>query len=86
MLRRIEAERDEAIHDYAARFDRWSSAEYRVSPDRIRALAANLSETFEEDFEFRLKSVQEFARHQRDTPASGCRSAWSSLSSSSSRS
>ncbi|HXW30451.1 MAG TPA: histidinol dehydrogenase [Xanthobacteraceae bacterium] len=54
MLRRIEAERDEAIHDCAARFDRWSGAEYRVSPDRIRAAAANLSETFKEDFEFCL--------------------------------
>jgi len=27
MFRRIEAERDEAIHDYAERFDRWSGAE-----------------------------------------------------------
>lgn len=65
MIARIRSERDEAVRHYASALDKWESAEFRVSPDRIRQVASVLPESFKDDFAFCLRNIQEFARRQR---------------------
>ena len=66
MLAEIARERDEAVRRYAAKLDRWSSPEFRVSEDRIRDVARAMPETFKEDFEYARRKVTDFAQRQRD--------------------
>jgi sulfopropanediol 3-dehydrogenase len=67
MIDAIRIEGDPAVRRYAERLDRWSSAEFRVPPDRIRAVSSRLPETFKDDFGVCLRNVQAFARRQRDS-------------------
>lgn len=67
MIDAIRIEGDAAVRRYAERLDRWNSAEFRVSPDRIRAVSSRLPETFKDDFGVCLRNVQAFARRQRDS-------------------
>ena len=67
MLSDIEENGDEAIRRYAAKLDNWTNAEFRVSADEIREVAAHLPETFKEDFKYAYNQVTGFARHQRDS-------------------
>ncbi len=67
MLRRIEAERDAAVKAYAAKLDRWTSEEFRVSEDKIRDVAREMPETFKEDFEYARRKVTDFARRQLES-------------------
>jgi sulfopropanediol 3-dehydrogenase len=67
MIDAIRIEGDPAVRRYAERLDRWGSAEFRVPPDRIRAVSTRLPETFKEDFGVCLRNVQAFARRQRDS-------------------
>ena len=67
MIDAIRTEGDAAVRRYAERLDRWGSAEFRVPPDRIRAVSSRLPETFKDDFGVCLRNVQAFARRQRDS-------------------
>ncbi|MFM9858359.1 histidinol dehydrogenase [Pseudoxanthobacter sp. M-2] len=67
MIDAIRIEGDAAVRRYAERLDRWDSAEFRVPPDRIRAVSSRLPETFKDDFGVCLRNVQAFARRQRDS-------------------
>lgn len=72
VLAEIEAGGDQAAGDaavakYARQFDKWQRADFRESPDRIRAIARALPETFKEDFAYALRQVTGFARAQRDS-------------------
>ncbi len=61
----IEANGDAAVARYARQFDRWEKAEFRESPDRIRAVERALPETFKDDFAYALRQVTGFAQAQR---------------------
>jgi sulfopropanediol 3-dehydrogenase len=67
MIDAIRTEGDDAVRRYAERLDRWSSNEFRVPADRIRAVSARLPETFKDDFGVCLRNVQAFARRQRES-------------------
>jgi sulfopropanediol 3-dehydrogenase len=67
MLARIEGERDEGVRHYARTLDNWREPEFRVSPDRIKAVSSRLPESFKEDFALCMRNVREFARLQRDS-------------------
>lgn len=63
----IEANGDAAVAKYARQFDKWEKAEFRESPDRIRAVERALPETFKDDFAYALKQVTGFAMAQRNS-------------------
>ena len=67
MLGRIRREGDAAVRHYARSLDKWESGEFKVSPDRIRAVERLLPETFKEDFAFCLRNIRAFAARQRDS-------------------
>jgi sulfopropanediol 3-dehydrogenase len=67
MLRQIEGERDAAVKAYAAKLDRWTRDEFRVSDDKIRRVAREMPETFKEDFEYARRKVTDFAKRQLDS-------------------
>jgi sulfopropanediol 3-dehydrogenase len=67
MLADIRSNRDDAIRRYAERLDRWTTPNFRVSPDEIRDVSSRLPETFKEDFKYAYNNVTGFARHQRDS-------------------
>jgi sulfopropanediol 3-dehydrogenase len=67
MLADIRSNRDDAIRRYAEKLDRWTTPNFRVSPDEIRDVSSRLPETFKEDFKYAYNNVTGFARHQRDS-------------------
>src|SRR5688572_22695068 len=67
MLDRIDAGRDEEVRRYARELDHWERADFRVTPDEIRAVTSKLPETFKQDFEYCRRQVTEFAKRQLDT-------------------
>ncbi len=67
MLADIRDNRDEAVHRYAAKLDRWDGSDFRVSDDRIRAVADRMSETFKDDLAYCMRNIQDFAKRQRDS-------------------
>jgi sulfopropanediol 3-dehydrogenase len=67
MLADIAENRDEAVRRYAKQLDRFEAAEFRVSPDAVRAAARQVPETFKEDFAYAYRQVTEFARRQRES-------------------
>lgn len=67
MLADIAENRDDAVRRYAAALDKWEKKDFEVTKDDFRAAAAQLPETFKEDFDFAYKMVTEFARRQLDS-------------------
>lgn len=67
ILAEIEQEGDKAVRRYAAKFDKWTGQDFRVSMDEVRRASAALPETFKEDFRSSYHRVTEFARRQRDS-------------------
>lgn len=63
----ISANGDEAVCRYAREFDRWTSAEFRVTPEQIRKVERALPETFKEDVTYAHAQVTAFAKAQRDS-------------------
>jgi sulfopropanediol 3-dehydrogenase len=67
MLDDIAENGDESVKRYAAKLDRWTSEEFRVSDDTIRRVVREMPETFKEDFEYARRKVTDFARQQLDS-------------------
>jgi sulfopropanediol 3-dehydrogenase len=67
MLDDIAENGDAAVKGYAAKLDRWTSEEFRVSDDKIRRVVRDMPETFKEDFEYARRKVTDFARRQLDS-------------------
>ncbi len=67
MLADIAENRDDAVRRYAATLDKWEKKGFEVTKDDFRAAAAQLPESFKEDFDFAYKMVTEFARRQLDS-------------------
>ena len=67
MLGRIERGTDDAVRHYAAVLDKWTSGDFRVTPQKIKDVSARLPETFKDDFAVCMRNVVEFARRQRES-------------------
>ena len=67
MLDDIAENGDAAVKSYAAKLDRWTSEEFRVSDDKIRSVVREMPETFKEDFEYARRKVTDFAKRQLDS-------------------
>ena len=66
-LQQIEANGDAAIRELSEKFDNYSPASFRLSPQEIDALIGQLSERELADIKFAQEQVRKFAQAQRDT-------------------
>lgn len=64
-LREIEERGDAAVRDLAARFDGYTPASFRLSPEEIEALIAQVSPRDLDDIRFAQEQVRNFAQAQR---------------------
>ena len=67
MLDRIAAGRDDEVRRYARELDHWERPDFRVTPDEIRKVSAQLPETFKQDLEYCRRQIMEFAKRQLET-------------------
>ena len=65
MLAAIESEGMEAVRRYSRDLDKWERADFRLSPDEIRAAYSTLPESTIEDIRFAQAQVRNFATIQR---------------------
>ena len=66
MLRDIEARREAAVREYAAKLDGWTG-DFVVAPSAIAAAEASLPDEIKEDLRFAHLQVDAFARKQRES-------------------
>ncbi len=66
MLADIETRREDAVIDYARRFDNWT-ADFRLTADQKATLIATVPETLRDDIQFAQRQVKRFAEAQRDS-------------------
>ncbi|WP_433136218.1 histidinol dehydrogenase [Actinomadura nitritigenes] len=58
---------DAAVRDYSERFDRWSPASFRLSPEEIERIVAGVPRQVLDDIAFVQDQVRGFAQRQRDS-------------------
>ena len=67
ILDEIEQGGDEAVRRYSQQFDHWSPAAFRLAPDEIAALVAQVPQQTLKDIEYAQAQVRSFAEVQRQT-------------------
>jgi sulfopropanediol 3-dehydrogenase len=67
ILKDIEARGDAAVREYSERFDKYAPASFRLSPEEIDALVAEVAPRDLEDIRFAQTQVRNFAQAQRDS-------------------
>jgi sulfopropanediol 3-dehydrogenase len=63
----IRARGDEAVREYAAKFDNWSADDFRLSAAQVRDIIATVPQQVIEDIKFAQEQVREFAWAQLGT-------------------
>jgi sulfopropanediol 3-dehydrogenase len=67
ILSDIEAGKDQAVRDLSKKFDNWSPADFRLSPQDIEKAIAQVRKRDLEDIKFAQAQVRNFAQKQRET-------------------
>jgi sulfopropanediol 3-dehydrogenase len=67
ILADIEARKDAAVADLSKKFDNWSPADFRLSPQEIERAIAQVPKRDLEDIKFAQAQVRNFAQKQRDS-------------------
>jgi sulfopropanediol 3-dehydrogenase len=67
ILADIDARKDQAVKDLSKKFDNWSPADFRLSPQEIERAIAQVPKRDLEDIKFAQAQVRNFAQKQRDT-------------------
>lgn len=67
ILKDIETRGDEAVREYADKFDKYTPESFRLSQEQIDALVAEVSPRDLEDIRFAQAQVRNFAQAQRDS-------------------
>ncbi len=63
----VRARGDDAVREYSQKFDAWSPASFRLTPDEIRKTIASLPTTTVDDIAFVQNQVRRFAQAQLDS-------------------
>ncbi|MBB5753439.1 histidinol dehydrogenase [Prosthecomicrobium pneumaticum] len=66
LLAEIESRGDAAVRELSERFDKWSPASFRLSPEEIEAAIAKVSPQDLDDIRFAQAQVRNFAQKQRE--------------------
>src|SRR5262249_25299686 len=67
ILSEVEARRDSAVRELSLRFDGWSPASFRLSPQEIERAVGQLAKRDLEDIKFAQAQIRQFAQKQRET-------------------
>ena len=67
ILKDVEARRDRAVRELSARFDGWSPASFRLSPQEIERAVGRVAKRDLEDIQFAQAQIRQFAQKQRET-------------------
>jgi sulfopropanediol 3-dehydrogenase len=67
ILEDIETRGDAAVREYSEKFDKYAPASFRLSPEEIDALVAEVAPRDLEDIRFAQAQVRNFAQAQRDS-------------------
>ena len=67
ILAQVDARKDTAIRELSEKFDKWSPADFLLSPDEIDKAIAQVSKRDLDDIKFAQAQVRNFAQKQRDT-------------------
>src|SRR5688572_2070107 len=66
ILLEVEPPGDEEVREYSQKFDRWSPADFRLSPVAIAELVEQADPGIRADIEFAQRQIRAFAEVQRD--------------------
>ncbi len=67
ILSDIESRGDEAVSEYAAKFDKWTEPTFRLSREHIQGCYKRLDDQVISDIKFAQEQVRNFARIQRES-------------------
>ncbi|MFL9827437.1 histidinol dehydrogenase [Rhodoplanes sp. SY1] len=67
ILADVEARRDAAVRDLSDKFDKWSPARFKLTPEEIERAIAEVPKRDLDDIRFAQDQVRNFAQKQRDT-------------------
>ncbi|HET7848349.1 MAG TPA: histidinol dehydrogenase, partial [Pseudolabrys sp.] len=67
ILADIETRKDAAVRDLSKKFDNWSPADFKLSPQEIERAISQVSKRDLEDMKFAQAQVRNFAQKQRET-------------------
>ena len=67
ILRAVETRGDAAIKELSQKFDNWSPASFRLSPEEIEAAIAEVAAADLEDIKFAQTQIRQFAEKQKET-------------------
>src|SRR6266576_1617458 len=67
ILAEVEARRDAAVRELSQRFDGWSPASFKLSPEEIERAIVQVARRDLEDIKFAQAQVRNFAQKQRET-------------------
>jgi sulfopropanediol 3-dehydrogenase len=67
ILARVEEHKDQAIRELSEKFDKWSPADFRLSPAEIERAIAQVPNRDLDDIKFAQTQVRNFAQKQRET-------------------
>src|SRR5581483_3373490 len=67
ILAQIEARGDAAVRDLSEKFDKWSPANFRLTPQEIEQAIGQVAKRDLDDIRFAQAQVRNFAQKQRDS-------------------
>jgi sulfopropanediol 3-dehydrogenase len=67
MIADIRSRGDEAVRSYSEKFDSWSPAAFRLTPDDVTRIISGVPETVLDDIRTVQGNVRQFAQRQRDS-------------------
>ena len=65
ILEDIQKRGEEAVREYSEKYDHWSPANFRLNPNEIQTIAAQVPEYIVDDIRFAQEQVRKFAEAQR---------------------
>ena len=67
IIREIEEQGDLKVKEYSLQFDKWSPESFRLQPEEIHAIIAQVPDQVIEDIQFAQEQIGSFARKQRES-------------------
>jgi sulfopropanediol 3-dehydrogenase len=67
ILAEVETRRDQAVRELSEKFDKWSPASFKLSPNEIERAIAQVAKRDLDDIKFAQAQVRNFAQKQRET-------------------
>ncbi|EZH64758.1 histidinol dehydrogenase [Bacillaceae bacterium JMAK1] len=67
LIDRIKTDGEKAVRELSEQFDKWSTAEFRLSKEQIEDVVASVSDEVKDDIRFAQEQIRNFAQKQRES-------------------